>query len=131
MVPSCMEGLLLFLIFTHLVFINNFRGRTNISKPLHIIGVYHPPPNSENNTTNGMFIDDIMELLVANLPQYQNTIVLGDFNMHIEHVTNSDAVIFNDTMRALGLKQHLGPNTCQRKHPRPDFHTAKQQLHYL
>ena len=60
--------------------------------------------------TNGMFINDITELLINRLPQYQNSIVLGDFNIHIEDITNTDAIIFNDTMRALGLEQHiLGP----------------------
>ena len=48
-----------------------------------------------------------MELLVAKLPQYQNTIILGDFNMYIEDVTNSEAIIFHDTMRVLGPKQHI------------------------
>ena len=63
-----------------------------------------------HNTTNGMFIDDITELLTNKLPQYQNSILLGDFNVHIEDQTNADAVIFNETMRALGLEKHiLGP----------------------
>ena len=57
-----------------------------------------------------MFIDDITELLVNKLPQYQNSIILGDCNIHIEDLTNVDAVIFKDTMRALGLEQHIsGP----------------------
>ena len=45
--------------------------------------------------------------------------------MHIEDATNADATIFNDTMRALGLEQHiLGPTL------RSDHHTAKQQLQH-
>ena len=54
-----------------------------------------------------MLIDDITELLVNKLPQYQNSIILGDFNIYIEDVTNADAIIFNNTMRALGLEQHI------------------------
>ena len=68
------------------------------NKPIHIIGIYHPPLNGKHNTTNGMFINDITELLVNKLPQYQNSIILGDFNIHIEDITNADAIIFNDTM---------------------------------
>ena len=80
------------------------------NKPLHIIEIYHPPSNGKHNTTNGMFMDDIIELLTNKLPQYQDSILLGDFNIHIEDQTNADAVIFNKTMRALSLKQHiLGP----------------------
>ena len=77
------------------------------NKPIHIIGIYHPPLNEEHNTTNGMFIEDITELLVNKLPQYENSIILGDFNIHIEDITNAEAIIFNNTMRALGLEQHI------------------------
>ena len=80
------------------------------NKPIHKIGIHHPPPNGEHNTTNGMFTDYITELLVNKLPQYQNSIIVGDFNIHKEDVTNADAFIFNDTMTALGLEQHIsGP----------------------
>ena len=80
------------------------------NKPICIIRIYHPPPNGKHNTTNGMFINDITELLVNKLPQYQNSILLGDFNIDIEDLTNGDAIIFNVTMRAFGLEQHIsGP----------------------
>ena len=72
--------------------------------------MYHPPPKGKHNTTNGMFIDDITELLTNKLPQYQNSILLGDFNVHIEDQTYTDAVVFNETMTALSLEQHIsGP----------------------
>ena len=101
------------------------------NKPIHIIGMYHPPPNGEHNTTNGMFINDITELLVNNLPQYQNNIILGDFNIHIEDLTNVAAIIFNDTMRALGLEQHISGQTHVRgKHLRSDLCPAKQWLQH-
>ena len=67
--------------------------------------------NGEHNTTNGMFVNDITELLVNRLSQYQNNIILGDFNIHIEDLTNAYAIIFNDTMRALGLEQHISGST--------------------
>ena len=80
------------------------------NKPMYIIGIYHPPPNGEHNTTDGMFINDSTELLVNKLPQYQSNIILGDFNIHIEDLTNADAIILSDTMRALSLEQHItGP----------------------
>ena len=80
------------------------------NKPINIIGMYHPPPKGKYNTTNGMFINNITELLTNKLPQYQNSILLGDFNVHIEDQTNIDAVVFNETMTALSLEQHIsGP----------------------
>ena len=57
-----------------------------------------------------MFIDDITDLKTDNFLKYSNLIILGDFNISTENVSNPDAVIFNDTMAALGLqKQIQGP----------------------
>ena len=70
------------------------------NKSIHIIGIYHPPPYCEQNATDGMFIYDITELLVNKLPQYQDSIILRDFNIHIEDITNAYAVIFNNTMKS-------------------------------
>ena len=57
-----------------------------------------------------MSIDDITELLINKRPQYQNNILLGDFNIHIGDLSDANAVIFSDSMRALGLEQHIsGP----------------------
>ena len=53
-----------------------------------------------------MFLDEVTELLMALIPKYKNIMLLGDFNMHIEDTSNPD-IIFNDTMEALGLIQHV------------------------
>ena len=80
------------------------------NKAIHLVGIYHPPPSTTNRTTTGMFIDEITDLLTDTVPKYPNLIILGDFNISRENVTNPDTVIFNDTMAALGLQQHVqGP----------------------
>ena len=57
-----------------------------------------------------MFIDEITDLLTDIIPKYSSLILLGDFNISTENVPNPDTVIFNDTMAALGLQQHVqGP----------------------
>ena len=39
-----------------------------------------------------------------------NLIILGDFNINTEDITSVENTIFNDTMIAFGLKQHVqGP----------------------
>ena len=80
------------------------------NKAIHLVGIYHPPPSTTNRTTTGMFIDEITEVLTDIVPKYPNLIILGDFNISTEKVTSPDTVIFNDTMAALGLQQHVqGP----------------------
>ena len=57
-----------------------------------------------------MFIDEITDVLADIVPKYHNLVILGDFNISTEKETSPDTVIFNDTMAALGLQQHVqGP----------------------
>ena len=78
---------------------------TNKNTPICITGVYHPPP--QEGIINSMFIDTIMEYLTDVLSKHKNNVILGDFNIHTEDLSSSDTVIFNDTMEALGLEQHV------------------------
>ena len=75
------------------------------NKPLHIMGIYHPPPS--NDTTNTMFIHEITELLEGSIGRYNSMVTLGNLNMYIDNLTNADSYIFNDTMLAFGFKQHV------------------------
>ena len=72
--------------------------------PIHLIGLYHLPPT--DGTTTTMFLDEITELLMALIPKY-NIRLLGDFNMHLKDISNLDNIIFNHTMEALELIQHV------------------------
>ena len=36
------------------------------NKLVHIIGICHPPPYTENATTNAMFLDDLTEIYTDN-----------------------------------------------------------------
>ena len=78
---------------------------TNKNIPICITGVYHPPPRE--GIINSMFIDTITEYLTNVLSKHKNNIILGDFNIHIEDLSSSDTVIFNNTMEAMGLEQHV------------------------
>ena len=74
---------------------------------IHILSLYHPLPNAANRTTNGMFLDDLTDLLKEKISKLSNTIIMGDFNINTEDISNADTVIFNDTMQELGLNQHV------------------------
>ena len=77
---------------------------------IHLMGIYHPLQSLTNKTMACMFIDEITDLLSDNIPKYSNLIILEDCNISTENVSNPDTVIFNDTMAALGLQQHVqGP----------------------
>ena len=84
------------------------------NKPLHLIGVYHPPPS--NDTTNATFIDGITQLLADRIMKYNNMVILGDQNIHSDDLTNTDSYIFNDTRHAFSFKQHVTSPTHKCSH---------------
>ena len=65
------------------------------------------PSSPQKGIINSMFIDAITEYLTDVLSKHKNNVILGDFNIHTEDLSSSDTVIFNDTMEALGLEQHV------------------------
>ena len=77
-----------------------------------ITAIYHPPPKA--GITNAMFVDDITEHLSDLLTVKQNNIIIGDFNMHVDDPFDQEACIFNDTMLAFGLAQHVSLLTHNR-----------------
>ena len=75
------------------------------NKTIHIPGIYHPPP--KQHLTKAIFLDELLELLTTRLPNIENAIILGDFNIHIEDTNDYNSKMFVDTLEALGLKQHI------------------------
>ena len=52
---------------------------------------------------------------------------MRDFNMHIDDITNAENLIFDDTMEALGLSQHVRtPTHRQGKLLDLDIHRGQQ-----
>ena len=80
------------------------------NKPYHIIGLYDPPPNTNNQMTTSTFVDEITSLLSERIPNLSNIIILGHFNINTMETTSVDKTIFNNTMAALGHDQPIqGP----------------------
>ena len=72
-----------------------------------IVAIYHPPYSVTNNSTNAKFIDEFTEYLVDSIMTYNNIVILGDFNLHINDQEDPDTNIFIDTTAALGLNQYV------------------------
>ena len=81
----------------------------NIS--LTVLAIYHPPYSNINKSTNGQFIDEIAEFMVDFLTEYNNVIIMGDFNIRLDNTEDPDVIVFIDTIMALGLDQHVNFST--------------------
>ena len=52
-------------------------------------------------------MDEITSLLTERLPKLSNVIILGDFNINTRDTTSADDTIFNNSVAALRLEQHI------------------------
>ena len=66
-----------------------------------------PSPILTTKITNQMFIDDFTDYVSTSLPDHQNNIYIDDFNLHVSDQQDTDSAIFNDSIEAMGLYQHM------------------------
>ena len=80
-----------------------------------VVAIYHPPSNCQefSDTT---FNDQFTDLLTSLQSKYNNIIILGDINMHMEDPTNLNACILQDSIRAFNLSQHVKIPTHSKGH---------------
>ena len=76
-----------------------------------IIAIYHPPYSTRCHVTNSMFIDDFTEWLPSQLVRYNNILLTGDFNIHMNKAAIDDeSGLFVSTIEAMGFQVELcGP----------------------
>ena len=60
-----------------------------------VIAIYHPPSNWQNST-DSTFTDQLTDLLTTLQAKYNNIIILGDINMHMDDPSNQNAHILHD-----------------------------------
>ena len=71
------------------------------------MGIYHPPPSELHKHTITVFTEEFLAKYAEFGVKYNNMLIVGYFNIHIEDVTNGDAEQFIDMCKAIGLDQHV------------------------
>ena len=74
---------------------------------LNILGLYHPPNSNISKYSNGDFIHEFLEMLVEMILSNDNFIIMGDFNLHLNNLDDSDSEFFIDTIKALWFQQEV------------------------
>ena len=74
------------------------------NKKLTLSSIYHPPIGLSKGNTHAKFLDEVSKLTQLLMTNYTNLVLLGDFNIHTQDTLNSDSIIYNDMMEALGLQ---------------------------
>lgn len=80
------------------------------SNSFRLLTIYRPPPSAKNKLTTAMFLREFSSLTEELIIVPNKLILIGDFNLHIDDVTNRDASLFLDLLESSRLKQHInGP----------------------
>ena len=78
---------------------------------LTCLGIYHPPVTAQDQVTDSIFIDNLLDSITAIMSNHKNIIICGDLNLHVNDISNNDTIIFNDAMSSLGFTQHVNTAT--------------------
>jgi hypothetical protein len=90
--------------FEHIVVLLRF---SSIS--IRLVIVYRPPSQS-SKCSEGQFISDFADFLQLLVVSTGKLLIVGDFNIHTDVVTNSSAVKLQSILQSFGLSQHVnGP----------------------
>ena len=79
------------------------------NKKITLLGVYHPPIGSTAGNTHIKFLDEVSQLVQYFITNHKNLVLLGDFNIHVQDLTNLNSLVYSDTVEAIGLIQHIEP----------------------
>ena len=84
------------------------KGRIGLKHmTLMVLGIYHPPYNSQSQTTNFDFLDEFTDWVAEHTMNDTNVIILGDYNLHVNDPNDDHAMNFIETTQALALEQHV------------------------
>ena len=81
------------------------------STEFQLLVVYHPPSTSAGQVIDSIIIEQFLDLVEYLASKHKNLIILGDFNLHINDQSATDANIFIDAMSALGFTQIVNKAT--------------------
>ena len=68
------------------------------------------------NESHNQFIDEFAAWLPNIITKYNNILIAGNFNSHIDDTDCNEGTIFKDTMESFGLIQHVGTPTHEDGH---------------
>ena len=86
------------------------------SKTFRLLTIYRPPPSRKNKLTAAHFFSDFSTLLEGITSEPNRIVLAGDFNIHIDDPTDTNAQTFTELIDSAGLQQHVMGPTHRRGH---------------
>ena len=77
------------------------------SARLRLVVIYRPPYSSSHPRSVGMFVTEFAEFLESVVMTAEPLVLAGDFNIHVNIMTDNNAAQFLDLLSSMGLHQHI------------------------
>ena len=77
------------------------------SRRLRVIVVYRLGYSVDHPITSSVFFNEFSEYLESILMSNEPLLITGDFNFHMDVLSNPDSIRFNDLLDSVGLIQHV------------------------
>ena len=78
--------------------------------------IYRPPPSKANQLNSALFFEEFCILAEQLVVSPGNLLIVGDFNYHVDNISNLDTVKFNNILESFGLVQHVNGPTHKKGH---------------
>ena len=75
--------------------------------PLQIIGIYRLQYSPSHPVSCNTFIEEFSDFLEQALPIYDNPIIMGDFNIHVNKIDDPNALAFQELLTSFSLHQYV------------------------
>ena len=81
-----------------------------------IVTIYRPPLSKANQLNNTLFFEEFCTLAEQLVVSLGNLLIVGDFNYHVDNISNLDTVTFNKILESFSLVQHVNGPTHKKGH---------------
>jgi len=76
-----------------------------------IIVIYRPPPSHKNKFTHNQFFDELDTLALEISTTNEEIVMLGDFNVHVDDITDANCLKLKDILESHNLGQYVKDET--------------------
>ena len=81
-----------------------------------IVTIYRPPPSKRNQLNCSLFFEEFGTLAEQLVVSPGNLLIVGDFNYHMDKISNLETVKFNKILESFSLVQHINGPTHKKGH---------------
>lgn len=73
----------------------------------HVILIYRPPYSTNHPVTTRVFFSEFTEFLELVVLCLSPVLICGDFNIHVDDITDNDSKLFTELLDSMGFQQHV------------------------